>query len=147
MNTASVHAYAQIHISKPANSNFSLRKWETPDFACGFWFSVLCLIPFKGVVKVLLLCSITQGFKTKQKKNPQTKKDNKQLSTLNYIKWKNYKSIEIQKSTVFLQLYPHAFFLPTLVCLRPNQNWSERYGTLSTSLQWIGPLAGLSSVH
>lgn len=56
---------------QPANSYFNLSKSETLNFACEFWFSLLCLMPFKGLVKEMLQCSITQGFKIKQKV-PQT---------------------------------------------------------------------------
>lgn len=58
---------------QPANSYFNLSKSEALNFACEFWFSLLCLMPFKGLVKEMLQCSITQGFKIKQN-IPQTRK-------------------------------------------------------------------------
>lgn len=56
-------------------SNFYLRKPETPNFACGFWFSVLCLVLCKGRVK-RLRWGITQRLKINKQTNkiPLTKK-------------------------------------------------------------------------
>lgn len=125
---------AHMNIPKTGNPNFNLRKSEAPNFPCGCWFSVLCLILYKSLAKVLLQCSITQGFKIKN--SPNQKNIPKQFPPWYHIRWKKYTSIETQKSIAFLQLYPHAFFfffLYILVCLRSNQNWSEQYGTLRTN--------------
>lgn len=135
------HVCTDTH-PQPVNSYFNLSKSEALNFACEFWFSLLCLMPFKGLVKEMLQCNITQGFKIKQNV-PQTRKT-KERKKRKEKKGNRTKPIhelyQMKKLCINRNTEKHCVssiispcFFSVYSSLRSNQKWSEQYGTLKTN--------------
>lgn len=122
-------AYAQdAHMQYPQT--------ETPNFACGCWFSVSCLMPFKTLAQLLLQCSVIQGLKMKLK-IPQTT-GKKRTKTIPTFQSHQVEKVHVNRNTKAMCFFSYIhmlffFFFLLFISLRSNQNWSEQYGTLRTN--------------